>query len=120
LEDRMRFALRRESQQGLSYGDHVAIAKRAEANGLETLFRSDHFQSFPGPTGQPTTDAWTIIAGLARRTESIAHGRAGPRTGADGPRRTRVAGHLPPPGDIRQGRPDRGRDERRAHRGRCR
>jgi alkanesulfonate monooxygenase SsuD/methylene tetrahydromethanopterin reductase-like flavin-dependent oxidoreductase (luciferase family) len=63
-----------ESQQGLSYGDHVAIAKRAEANGLETLFRSDHFQSFPGPTGQPTTDAWTIMAGLARDTERIGLG----------------------------------------------
>ena len=70
----MRFALMLESQQGLSYGDHVAIAKRAEANGLETLFRSDHFQSFPGPTGKPTTDAWTIMAGLARDTERIGLG----------------------------------------------
>jgi alkanesulfonate monooxygenase SsuD/methylene tetrahydromethanopterin reductase-like flavin-dependent oxidoreductase (luciferase family) len=73
-EDRMRFALMLESQQGLSYGDHVAIAKRAEANGLETLFRSDHYQSFPGPAGKPTTDAWTIIAGLARETERIGLG----------------------------------------------
>ena len=70
----MRFALMLESQQGLSYGDHVAIAKRAEANGLETLFRSDHFQSFPGPSGKPTTDAWTIMAGLARDTERIGLG----------------------------------------------
>ena len=70
----MRFALMLESQQGLSYGDHVAIAKRAEANGLETLFRSDHYQSFPGPTGQPTTDAWTIMAGLARDTDRIGLG----------------------------------------------
>ena len=70
----MRFALMLESQQGLSYGDHVAIAKRAEANGLETLFRSDHYQSFPGPTGQPTTDAWTVMAGLARDTDRIGLG----------------------------------------------
>src|SRR3954454_9418881 len=70
----MRFALMLESQQGLSYGDHVAIAKRAEANGFETLFRSDHFQSFPGPGGQPTTDAWTVMAGLARDTERIGLG----------------------------------------------
>ena len=70
----MRFALMLESQQGLSYGDHVAIAKRAEANGFETLFRSDHFQSFPGPTGQPTTDAWTVMAGLARDTDRIGLG----------------------------------------------
>ena len=70
----MRFALMLESQQGLSYGDHVAIAKRAEANGIETLFRSDHYTSFPGPTGQPTTDAWTVMAGLARETERIGLG----------------------------------------------
>src|SRR6187397_2231024 len=70
----MRFALMLESQQGLSYGDHVAIAKRAEANGIETLFRSDHYTSFPGPGGQPTTDAWTIMAGLARDTERIGLG----------------------------------------------
>ena len=38
----MRFALQIEPQQGLSYGDHVAIAKRAEANGIEAFFRSDH------------------------------------------------------------------------------
>jgi alkanesulfonate monooxygenase SsuD/methylene tetrahydromethanopterin reductase-like flavin-dependent oxidoreductase (luciferase family) len=70
----MRFALMLESQQGLSYGDHVAIAKRAEANGLETLFRSDHYTSFPGPTGQPSTDAWTVMAGLARDTDRIGLG----------------------------------------------
>src|SRR6476620_4474272 len=73
-EDPMRFALMLESQQGLSYGDHVAIAKRAEANGIEALFRSDHYTSFPGPGGQPTTDAWTVIAGLARETDRMGLG----------------------------------------------
>jgi len=70
----MRFVLMLEAQQGLSYADHVAIAKRAEANGFEALFRSDHYQSFPGPTGRPTTDAWTIMAGLARDTDRIGLG----------------------------------------------
>ena len=70
----MRFALMLEPQQGLSYADHLAIAKRAEANGFETLFRSDHYTSFPGPSGQPTTDAWTILAGLARETDRIGLG----------------------------------------------
>ena len=70
----MRFALMIEPQQGLSYGDQVAIARRAEANGFEALFRSDHYQSFPGPTGRPTTDAWTVMAGLARETERIGLG----------------------------------------------
>jgi alkanesulfonate monooxygenase SsuD/methylene tetrahydromethanopterin reductase-like flavin-dependent oxidoreductase (luciferase family) len=70
----MRFALMIEPQQGLSYGDQVAVAKRAEANGFETLFRSDHYASFPGPTGQPTTDAWAVLAGLARDTDRIGLG----------------------------------------------
>ena len=70
----MRFAIQIEPQQGMSYADHVAFAKRAEANGFETLFRSDHYASFPGPTGKPTTDAWTVLAGLARDTERIGLG----------------------------------------------
>ncbi len=70
----MRFALMLESQMGLTYADHVAIAKRAEANGLEALFRSDHFASFPGPDGNRTTDAWTVMAGLARDTDRIGLG----------------------------------------------
>jgi alkanesulfonate monooxygenase SsuD/methylene tetrahydromethanopterin reductase-like flavin-dependent oxidoreductase (luciferase family) len=70
----MRFVLMLESQQGLSYGDHLAIAKRAEANGIEAIFRSDHYQSFPGPVGRPTTDAWTVVAGLARETDRIGLG----------------------------------------------
>ena len=104
----MRFALMIEPQQGLSYGDQVAIAKRAEANGFEALFRSDHYASFPGPTGQPTTDAWTVIAGLARETDRIGAGRAG------------LAGDVPPRRHLRQGRHDRRRDERRTDRGRRR
>jgi F420-dependent oxidoreductase-like protein len=70
----MRFALMIEPQQGMSYGDQVAVAKRAEANGFETLFRSDHYASFPGPAGRPTTDAWAVLAGLARDTARIGLG----------------------------------------------
>jgi F420-dependent oxidoreductase-like protein len=70
----MRFALMIEPQQGLTYGDQVAIAKHAEANGFETLFRSDHYASFPGPAGRPTTDAWAVLAGLARDTQRIGLG----------------------------------------------
>ena len=67
----MRFVLMTEPQQGLSYAEQLAIARRAEANGFEGFFRSDHFQSFPGPAGEPTTDAWAVLAGLARETERI-------------------------------------------------
>ena len=70
----MRFAIQLEPQQGMSYADQLAIAKRAEANGLEAFFRSDHYASFPGPAGMPTTDAWAVLAGLARDTERIGLG----------------------------------------------
>jgi alkanesulfonate monooxygenase len=35
------------------------------------LYRSDHYESFPGPADRPTTDAWAVIAGLARDTTRI-------------------------------------------------
>jgi F420-dependent oxidoreductase-like protein len=67
----LRFALQLEPQLGLTYEDHLEIALRAEAAGFEALFRSDHYQSFPGDDHQPTTDAWAVIAGLARETTRI-------------------------------------------------
>ncbi len=70
----MRFVLMLEPQQGMSYADQLAAAKRAEANGFDSFFRADHFASFPGAAGQPTTDAWTILAGLARDTQRIGLG----------------------------------------------
>lgn len=70
----MRFALMIEAQQGLSYEDQLAIALRAEAAGFETLFRSDHYAAFPGDPRQITTDAWMVIAGLARETTMIGLG----------------------------------------------
>ena len=67
----MRFALMLEPQQGLSYAEQLEIARLAEELGFEALFRSDHYQSFPGPAGRPTTDAWAVLAGLARETTRI-------------------------------------------------
>ena len=67
----MRFALMTEPQQGLSYEEVLALARATEAAGLEAFFRSDHYASFPGPAGQPTTDAWATLAGLARETTTI-------------------------------------------------
>ena len=73
-EDFVRFALMIEPQQGLTYAEQVAIVQRAEAVGFESFFRSDHYQSFPGPSGEPTTDAWAVLAGLARETSTITLG----------------------------------------------
>src|SRR4051794_25528240 len=70
----MRFALMIEAQQGLTYEDQLSIARRAESNGFETLFRSDHYASFPGSSEQITTDAWAVLAGLARETSRIGLG----------------------------------------------
>jgi F420-dependent oxidoreductase-like protein len=67
----MRYVLMIEPQQGCSYADQLAIARHAEAAGFEALFRSDHYDSFPGEVGRPTTDAWTVLAGLARETARI-------------------------------------------------
>ena len=67
----MRFALMTEPQQGLSYDEILALARTAEEAGLEAFFRSDHYASFPGEGGLPTTDAWATLAGLARETERI-------------------------------------------------
>ncbi len=70
----MRYALMLEPQQGMSYADQLASATRAEANGFDAFFRADHFASFPGEAGRPTTDAWSVLAGLARETERITLG----------------------------------------------
>jgi F420-dependent oxidoreductase-like protein len=70
----MRFALMIEPQQGMTYADQLAIALRAESAGFEALFRSDHYESFPGPDDRPTTDAWAVLAGLARDTSRIGLG----------------------------------------------
>ncbi len=70
----MRFALMIEAQQGLSYLDQLALVRRAEAAGFEAFFRSDHYASFPGPSDAPTTDAWSVLAGLARETSRITLG----------------------------------------------
>lgn len=70
----MRFALMTEPQQGLHYKEILALAQTARSAGFEAFFRSDHFLSFPGGSGHPTTDAWATLAGLARETEGIGLG----------------------------------------------
>jgi alkanesulfonate monooxygenase len=60
-----------EPQQGLTYDELLAVTTAAERAGLEAFFRSDHYASFPGASGLPTTDAWATLAGLARETTTI-------------------------------------------------
>jgi alkanesulfonate monooxygenase len=70
----MRFALMTEPQQGVTYDEQLAIVRRAHAAGFESFFRSDHYAGFPGDGDGPTTDAWAVLAGLARDTEGISLG----------------------------------------------
>jgi F420-dependent oxidoreductase-like protein len=61
-----------EPQQGASYDDLLAVARRAEALGFGAFFRSDHYLVMGGGDGLPgPTDAWITLAGLARDTSTI-------------------------------------------------
>ncbi|HET7387320.1 MAG TPA: LLM class F420-dependent oxidoreductase [Nocardioidaceae bacterium] len=60
-----------EPQQGATYDDLLAVARRAEQLGFSAFFRSDHYLAM-GTDGLPgPTDAWTTLAGLARDTSAI-------------------------------------------------
>ena len=64
-----------EPQQGATYDDLLAVARRAETLGFDAFFRSDHYMAMGGadaPAGLPgSSDAWITLAGLARDTSSI-------------------------------------------------
>lgn len=61
-----------EPQQGATYDDLLAVARRAERLGFGAFFRSDHYLKMGDATGLPgPTDAWVTLAGLARDTTSI-------------------------------------------------
>jgi F420-dependent oxidoreductase-like protein len=64
-----------EPQQGATYDDLLAVARRGEELGFGAFFRSDHFLAMGGALeagGLPgPTDAWTTLAGLARDTSTI-------------------------------------------------
>jgi F420-dependent oxidoreductase-like protein len=60
-----------EGQEGVTWDDWVRLATACERLGLEGLFRSDHYFSVQGAGGRGSTDAWTLLAGLAARTERI-------------------------------------------------
>lgn len=63
-----------EGQMGLTYERQRALAQRAESLGFAAFYRTDHYESFPGPDDQPTTDAWSVLAGIACETQRISIG----------------------------------------------
>ena len=61
-----------EPQQGASYADQLAVARKAEECGFPAFFRSDHLLVMGDGDGLPgPTDTWTTLAGLARDTTTI-------------------------------------------------
>jgi F420-dependent oxidoreductase-like protein len=61
-----------EPQQGASYDDLLAVARRAEQLGFGAFFRSDHYLKMGSISGLPgPTDAWVTLGALARETSTI-------------------------------------------------
>ncbi|WP_350276710.1 LLM class F420-dependent oxidoreductase [Kribbella sp. HUAS MG21] len=61
-----------EPQQGASYDDLLAVARKTEENGFDAFFRSDHYLVMGDNDGLPgPTDSWITLAGLARETQRI-------------------------------------------------
>lgn len=61
-----------EPQQGASYEDLLAVARRAEALGFGAFFRSDHYLKMGSVDGLPgPSDALVSLAALARDTTTI-------------------------------------------------
>lgn len=63
-----------EPQQGASYSQLLAVARRTEETGFSAFFRSDHYLAMSDDPAQAlpgSTDAWTTLAGLARETSTV-------------------------------------------------
>jgi len=60
-----------EPQNGASYAEQLAWATATEQLGFDGFFRSDHYVAFSGDGMPGPSDAWTVLAGLARETARI-------------------------------------------------
>jgi F420-dependent oxidoreductase-like protein len=60
-----------EPQQGATYDDLLAVARRTEETGFDAFFRSDHYLTMGGDGLPGPTDAWVTLAGLARETSRV-------------------------------------------------
>ena len=67
----MRLCLMVEGQEGVTWGEWLALADACEQSGLEGLFRSDHYLSVVGRRERSSLDAIATLAALAVRTERI-------------------------------------------------
>ncbi len=60
-----------EGQEGVTWPQWIALARAAEAAGLEGLFRSDHYRSIVRGEPAGALDAWATLAGLAAATTTL-------------------------------------------------
>jgi F420-dependent oxidoreductase-like protein len=68
----MQLRIMTEPQEGATYDDLLAVARLSEQLGFDAFFRSDHLMRISaGDPGPGSTDAWAVLAGLARDTTSI-------------------------------------------------
>jgi F420-dependent oxidoreductase-like protein len=67
----VRLDLMIEGQEGVTWEQWLALAGACEKHGVGTLFRSDHYVSFSARDRAGSLDAWTTIAALAARTETL-------------------------------------------------
>lgn len=67
----MLFCLMIEGQEGVTWEQWLSLALACEEHGFEALFRSDHYYSVVDAPDRGSTDAWTVLAALAARTERV-------------------------------------------------
>jgi F420-dependent oxidoreductase-like protein len=60
-----------EPQQGATYADQLAVAKKAEELGYDGFFRSDHYLAMSGDGVPGPTDSWVTLGAIARETSRI-------------------------------------------------
>ena len=81
----MRVNLMIEGQEDVTWEQWVALAPACEEDGLDGLFRSDHYFTVQGHPPAGALDAWATVTALAARDRPAPAGHAG------------VAGDVPAP-----------------------
>jgi F420-dependent oxidoreductase-like protein len=67
----VRIALMIEGQEGVTWEQWVALARACEDNGIEALFRSDHYLGFHAAGTEGSLDCWTTLGALAAVTTKL-------------------------------------------------
>jgi len=60
-----------EGQEGVTWEQWVALARTCEENGIESLFRSDHYIGFNAGDRDGSLDCWTTLSALAAVTTTL-------------------------------------------------